>query len=312
MPTRKISQGTYYAVILVVILGIFFLTYTGVSLTSSSSMTEEELTQYRALERNCSIVRPRNRTWPKILHQIWLKGDIPDKYKPFVEGCKLLNPDYEYRVWCDKDMQDLIDRHYSWFSETYTSYPYWVQKMDAGRLFLMYHYGGTCLDVDIKCKVPLSSIHRNLPVGNHSVILARAEPVGIKSCMQIAKPHDPFYQFMTRRLLKTKGTYLSPHWTVMLSAGPIFVFKSFLRYPCKNHVQLISTFDHDSVYFTHEQAATWHNWDGPFIRWFDIHGRSVLNILAFVGLLAILRGCFVLKKLYSRRMGAYRIANSNS
>lgn len=46
----------------------------------------------------------------------------------------------------------LAQEHYPWFLPTYRSYAYAIQRVDVVRYFLLHHYGGLYLDLDVGCK----------------------------------------------------------------------------------------------------------------------------------------------------------------
>ena len=60
--------------------------------------------------------------FPKIIHQIWWNEDqeIPTKWKISIESCRKKNPEYEYKLWNMKDVEQLIREEYSWFESTFT------------------------------------------------------------------------------------------------------------------------------------------------------------------------------------------------
>ena len=45
----------------------------------------------------------------------------------------------------------MIKEYYPWFLDTYNSYPYNIQRADAIRPFILYHYGGLYVDMDTFC-----------------------------------------------------------------------------------------------------------------------------------------------------------------
>lgn len=90
---------------------------------------------------------------PKIVHQTWKNNNIPDKWKNFHQTWKdKFNEDeYQHILWTDEDNRKLIKDHYSWFLNTYDNYPRNIQRADAIRYFILYHYGGIYADLD--CEV---------------------------------------------------------------------------------------------------------------------------------------------------------------
>ena len=87
---------------------------------------------------------------PKILHQTWKDKEVPKKWKEAQESCRRLHADYEYRLWTDTEALRLIETRFPWFLETYLSYPYDIQRVDALRYFVLNEFGGIYLDLDVK------------------------------------------------------------------------------------------------------------------------------------------------------------------
>lgn len=42
---------------------------------------------------------------PKLIHQTWKDDQLPDKWKEAQKSCIDLHPDYEYKLWTDKDAE---------------------------------------------------------------------------------------------------------------------------------------------------------------------------------------------------------------
>lgn len=92
---------------------------------------------------------------PKIIHQIWLGKDIPEEFKKFQLSWQKFHPDWEYRLWTDKDVKNLpmINSHF--FNESYN----YGEKSDIMRYEILYEYGGVYVDFDFECLRPLDILH---------------------------------------------------------------------------------------------------------------------------------------------------------
>lgn len=88
---------------------------------------------------------------PKIIHQTWKTENIPERCKKWVQSWKKHHPDYEYKLWTDKDNRDLMMKHYPKFIPVYDSYKKGVYRADIARYVIMYHYGGLYVDLDFEC-----------------------------------------------------------------------------------------------------------------------------------------------------------------
>ncbi len=195
--------------------------------------------------------------------------------------CKKLNPGYKYSLWSDSDLEAFIAKEYPWFLETYQTYPYPIQRVDAARYFILHKYGGVYIDLDITCLEAFDKILKNVSKDTDSVLGATA-PLGVTNSMLMSKARHPFMEFTMRRLLVSNRWYVLPYWTIMLSTGPLFVWRNYLQYPCKDQVHILTVEQHTGLYFNHTHGSSWHTWDGPIMVWFDNHGKTILSSLAVV------------------------------
>ncbi|PJJ84051.1 glycosyltransferase family 32 protein [Mucilaginibacter auburnensis] len=83
---------------------------------------------------------------PKIIHLCWLSGDAyPDDIKKCISTWHEHLPDYEIRVWTNKDLEQLNS---TWVTQAYNAKKY-AFAADFIRLYALYNYGGIYLDSDI-------------------------------------------------------------------------------------------------------------------------------------------------------------------
>ena len=81
----------------------------------------------------CSVLGPSLQCpiliagFPKIIHQTWKTEHIPKQWVSAVESCKGLNPDYEYRLWTDAQLADLVRNDYPWLLPTFQGQCRWIQ-----------------------------------------------------------------------------------------------------------------------------------------------------------------------------------------
>jgi FkbM family methyltransferase len=83
---------------------------------------------------------------PKKIHQIWLGSDPLECHVKLVNSWKKFNPDWEYRLWMDKDVDDLLpDRN------LYDSMNNYGSKSDLLRYYILDKFGGLYIDTDFEC-----------------------------------------------------------------------------------------------------------------------------------------------------------------
>jgi inositol phosphorylceramide mannosyltransferase catalytic subunit len=91
---------------------------------------------------------------PKIIHHIWLGGNLPIKYRSYVESWKEFNPTWIHRFWDDENTKNLNLINRDKFEKTTNL----GQKSDILRYELLYKYGGMYVDTDFECLKPFNDL----------------------------------------------------------------------------------------------------------------------------------------------------------
>jgi inositol phosphorylceramide mannosyltransferase catalytic subunit len=96
---------------------------------------------------------------PKIIHQIWLGSNVPEKYQVFLDSWKKFHPDWTYNLWTDRDM---ISGKYFLMSDKEVALFDSIQNMGQKSDFLRYHllnrFGGLYIDTDFECLKPFDML----------------------------------------------------------------------------------------------------------------------------------------------------------
>ena len=100
--------------------------------------------------------------------------------------------------------------------------------------------------------------------------------------------NNSFIAYAAQRLPYTNGWYGMPYWSVMFSTGPLFLWLTYLGYPCKDHVHILTVKQASEEYFIHMHESSWHSWDGVIFRCFDHLWQYSGRGLIFVAILVIL------------------------
>ena len=221
---------------------------------------------------------------PRILHQTWKDENIPDRWIKPHTMCRKMHPNWEIIGWTDKSTREFIAEKYPQFLHTYDSYPYPIERVDAARYFIMYHFGGVYLDLDIGCYKPMD------PLLRYPAMLPKTEPIGFSNDFMAARPKHPFFKQLIDALPYWNHNYWFPYLTVFLSTGPLFVDIQFGLYNNSliennmvksdvNTNDLISR-SSDAVwvlepllyskgrpnsFFAHFQGSSWHEPDAGFV-----------------------------------------------
>ena len=92
---------------------------------------------------------------PKIIHHT--APTNRDHWNPVWEKCyeswkEHHDPsEYEFRMWNDEDIDNLVKEKYPHFFEIYQSFPLHILKIDFARACMIHQYGGIYVDMDIYC-----------------------------------------------------------------------------------------------------------------------------------------------------------------
>jgi len=92
---------------------------------------------------------------PKIIHQT--APTDKNKWPKIWEECQkswkyyFPEPEYEYKMWNDEDIDNFIKTDFNYFYEIYKNYDQNIKRIDMVRYFILYKYGGIYVDMDYKC-----------------------------------------------------------------------------------------------------------------------------------------------------------------
>lgn len=91
---------------------------------------------------------------PKKIHQIWLGSTIPSTFKKLTETWQKYNPDWEYKLWTDDNIDDIDipDR------KLFNSIKNMGQKSDYLRYHILNQFGGVYADTDFECLKPFDPL----------------------------------------------------------------------------------------------------------------------------------------------------------
>ena len=206
--------------------------------------------------------------------QTWKNFEIPHKYKNLVSGVKKLNPNCNYILFSDNDIDQFMKQKFPQYLSTFHKFPYTIQKIDFFRYLAIYYYGGVYLDLDIKlhqsvqdlnntskCVFPLEfkrSSDRILHqqgfqglIGNYAFYAPKNHPFVKKIIDNIVSGRIPI-----------KMSECSDYRQyVYYTTGPVMVTQSYLDYTSKHEIDIIQPrpFQKSSfgTYGKHVQMGTW-------------------------------------------------------
>ncbi|KAI0980079.1 hypothetical protein GJ496_000545 [Pomphorhynchus laevis] len=228
----------------------------------------------------------------KIVHQIWFSSfDLPKKFKSNRQRCQSLNKDYEFKLWTKQTIENYVNTHHPGMKQLYYSYTYDIQRIDSIRYILLHDFGGIYMDMDISCERPFCELLSSIPERDKcNVLLFETKIIGItNSFMVVQQLNCTFFKYMMIRLHCTNYNFLIPYWTIMFSAGPTFVWRSYELYRRMWVMEgaticLLPRVNFDK-FLTHHHSASWHSWDGSLMliieKYYLLIIISVICVIAY-------------------------------
>lgn len=221
---------------------------------------------------------------PKIIHQQYkTKDSIPERWNVTHSSVLRLHPDWQVILWTDEELREFIATEYTWFLPTYDNYPYWIQRVDAVRYFLIYHFGGIYMDLDIGCTKSMD------PLLYYDAVLARTEPFGFSNDFMAATKHHPLFKHYTQSLngIHSYLFLFSTSPTVLFSTGPMFVsLQYYLRYDLEEPVCALPRELYGSEMLFHVEGMSWRTYDTDTMAalWQQFWLIKILVFFASLGL----------------------------
>lgn len=101
---------------------------------------------------------------PKTVHHMWLGGKpLPEKYVRYLDTWKKYNPDFQFKVWRDEDVEKIWEHpELKQFKELFQKASL-IEQCDVARYAVLYLEGGVYSDLNVECYKPIEPLlHRDL------------------------------------------------------------------------------------------------------------------------------------------------------
>ncbi|KAG0147503.1 hypothetical protein CROQUDRAFT_42829, partial [Cronartium quercuum f. sp. fusiforme G11] len=215
---------------------------------------------------------------------------------------------YTHYFWDDATALQFMTDNYPYFLHGFLSYRHNIQRADALRYFVLHHFGGIFLDLDLECRRSLGPLRR------FHITNINAFPVGVSNGFMMASARHPFLAQLIRHLKHYDRSWLGiPYADIMFSTGPMFLSSEHLRYASSNRATELRILNGSeqrlngkvvTPLFRHLGSSSWHQGDAHLLlRVKD----AVLQPVIIVGLLGLLAGAalvggwWTLSRLFARR-----------
>ncbi|KAL9182285.1 hypothetical protein ACHAXT_012937 [Thalassiosira profunda] len=236
---------------------------------------------------------------PLIMHRMWkddafLENSSPALPTNWTKAFADCNEQYRKRnwttiLWSDESLRSFFEDHYQDFLPTYDSYRYNIQRVDAARYFVLFHFGGLYMDLDVGCRPSkdLGDLIHSMERLQKVAAIPQTQPFGFSNDVLISAKGSSFFKALIDALPSKTRWYCSPYLSVMYSTGPMFLSLQYARLPpAKQHDVLVLPpelyTERKTRYFKHLRGSTWHQSDAHAVRWVMTHKLVVAGALALV------------------------------
>jgi hypothetical protein len=102
---------------------------------------------------------------PRAIHQLWKTEVVPDHVAGYVETWRRFHPGWDYRLWTDADLANLVESRFSEYRDLYHGYRLPIMRADLGRYLVLKAFGGLYADLDAEAAGPFDSLlHSDVPI----------------------------------------------------------------------------------------------------------------------------------------------------
>jgi len=160
---------------------------------------------------------------PAVVHQIWKTNELPRAWQGFAASWAKHNPDWEYRLWTDRDVEQYVVERYPELREQYATLSYDIQRADLARYLILHGCGGVYADLDLECLCPLT------PLVDGQRLIACREPDGhaegpgdrapIGNAFLASEPRHPLLEEVVDEIARNPHA-ITFHQEVLTTTGP--------------------------------------------------------------------------------------------
>jgi len=222
-------------------------------------------------------------------------NDLPTNWSKAFANCQKISQEKNWTtiLWTDESLLAFAKKEYPSFLPVYESYPYNIQRVDAARYFILYHFGGVYLDLDIGCKSnrDLTDLVNTMTHLNKTAMLPQTQPFGLSNDVMFASKRSPFFKKVMEALPSKNKWQGMPYLTVMYSTGPMLLSLVYNSLSAEQHKDVLILppelySDRKTRYFKHLRGSTWHSTDALLIQhmtrhWLPLSSSIVVLLVVY-------------------------------
>ena len=208
--------------------------------------------------------------------------------------------------WSDHDNRELIKRVDPEFLPMYDAYKYPIQRADAVRYYILKHYGGIYVDLDMQANASFDSVFKKMEMEQKSVGLFSSGnrlfgQTSLTNSIMIAASHTRFFDLVIQKLKQRSSyDYWTPHMTIMKTTGPLLIdnaWKTTRRTAHTDEVKIFPDFlsacnvcnlqNQDTCitknkYLKMMIGHSWHNFDSKVINFLFCNRVKILVVVLII------------------------------
>lgn len=213
---------------------------------------------------------------PRIIHQVKLGNlQMRPEWIEARKSCMDLHPDWQFKLWEDKEAGKLVNTQFPRLFETYINYPLEIQRSNILRYLVLHKFGGVYLDLDLHCRIALDGLR------NETFLTPPANPSGINNAFIASIPNHPFWSHVEDNLITFNVDWFnSPYITNMFSTGCHFLSTMHRLYGDQTSLAVMDRANKlnghvQTPLFEHLGASSWHKGDAKAILRVGHHIESL-------------------------------------
>lgn len=151
---------------------------------------------------------------PRIIHQIAPadEGKWHHTWKPCQASWFDNFQGFEYKMWTDEDIDNMIKLRFPNFLPIWKAYPLPIQRIDVIRYFILYEYGGIYADMDFEC---VRNFYELLPPGKASIAKSAVPGEEFQNALMASPRRHPFWHYVLNEIIPYQNVD-----DVITSTGP--------------------------------------------------------------------------------------------
>jgi len=199
---------------------------------------------------------------PKKIHQIWIgPHPLPTSCKKFQQTWLELHPDWEYKLWTDKDIEEFELTN----KKLYDQSTNWGQKADIARYEILYRLGGLYIDTDFECIRSFDIFHYSCDFYAGIVNNCPSKFLIANGLIGSAPGHQLLKEVIKNMTLE-KTEEQGERNRIMETTGPYYFTRHILRFLEEDH------FDNQCVLFPMSYFYPW-----PSYERHNNNGKQILK-----------------------------------